>query len=85
MTKKSAKSTKKIKKSRNVQNFGVWSGAEVCKSCRYRKMLKNDYLLAKIGVDTGKNEPPRVRHRVRPNTAFERLAPVTILSRMPVS
>ena len=32
-------------------------------------MLKNDYLLAKIGVDTGKNEPPKVRQRVRQNTA----------------
>ena len=26
-------------------------------SCRSRKMLKNDYLDAKIGVDTAENEP----------------------------
>ena len=34
----------------------VSSGAKVCKSCRSWKMLKNDYLLAKIGVDTAENE-----------------------------
>ena len=27
------------------------------KSCRYRKMLQNEYLLAKIGADTAENEP----------------------------
>ena len=27
---------------------------------RYRKMLKNEYLLAKIGVDTAENGPPKV-------------------------
>ena len=37
----------------------VPSGAKVCKSCRSRKnlMLKNDHLVAKIGVDTAENEP----------------------------
>ena len=37
--------------------FCVASGAKDCKSCRSRKMLKNDYLVAKIGVDTDQNEP----------------------------
>ena len=32
--------------------FCMWSGAKVCESCRSRKMLKNEYLDAKIGVDT---------------------------------
>ena len=35
----------------------ILSGAKVCKSCRSRKMLKNEYLVAKIGVDTAENEP----------------------------
>ena len=30
-------------------------------------MQKNDYLLAKFGVDTAENEPLRARHRARPN------------------
>ena len=29
-------------------------------SCRFRKMLKNAYLDAKIGVDTAENEPSKV-------------------------
>ena len=33
----------------------------MCKSCRSRKMLKNDYLLAKIGADTAENEPRKER------------------------
>ena len=33
-----------------------WSGAKVCKSCRSRKMLQNEYLVAKFGVDTAENE-----------------------------
>ena len=40
--------------------FWVWSGAKVCKSCRSRKMLKNAYLVAKIGFDTEENEPSKV-------------------------
>ena len=39
---------------------GGLSGAEVCKSCRSRKMLSNEHLLAKIGVDTAENEPLEV-------------------------
>ena len=38
-------------------NFGDLSGAKDCKSCRSRKMLKNDALVAKFGVDTAENEP----------------------------
>ena len=30
-------------------------------------MLKNDYLLAKFGVDTAENEPLRARNRARTN------------------
>ena len=32
----------------------------VCKSCRSRKMLKNEYLVAKIGFDTEENERSKV-------------------------
>ena len=35
-------------------------GAKVCKSCRSRQELSNEYLLAKIGVDTAENEPLQV-------------------------
>ena len=40
--------------------FWDLSGAEVCKSCRSRQELSNEYLLAKIGVDTSENEPLEV-------------------------
>ena len=43
-----------------LRRFWVWSGAKVCKSCRSRKMLKNEYLVAKIGFDTEENEPSKV-------------------------
>ena len=33
------------------------SGAKACTSCRSRRELSNEYLLAKIGVDTAENEP----------------------------
>ena len=49
---------------KNVDDFGLkfWdlSGAKVCKSCRSRQELSNEYLLAKIGVDTAENEPLKV-------------------------
>ena len=32
----------------------------MCESCRSQKMLKNDYLDAKIGVDTAENEHSKV-------------------------
>ena len=58
------------------------SGAKECKSCRSRRELSNEYLLAKFGVDTAENEPlkicqkclPTVRMKVRQNigcTIFE--------------
>ena len=40
---------------------------KVCKFCRSGNMLKNDFLLAKFGVDTAENEPLRARHRARTN------------------
>ena len=36
------------------------SGAKVCKSCRFRQELSNEYLLAKFGVDTAENGPLKV-------------------------
>ena len=42
--------------------FLDWSGAKVCLSCRSRKMLQNEYLVAKFGFDTAKNEPRQVLH-----------------------
>ena len=44
----------KMQKSANVE---CRSGAKVYESCRSRKILKNAYLDAKIGVDTAENEP----------------------------
>ena len=40
--------------------FWSLSGAKVCESCRSRQELSNEYLLAKIGVDTAENEPLKV-------------------------
>ena len=34
--------------------------AKVCKSCRSRKELSNEYLLATFGVDTAENGPLKV-------------------------
>ena len=51
----------------NLQNLRKFvknwdrNGAKECQSCRSRKMLKNGYLLAKIGADTAENEPLNVR------------------------
>ena len=46
-----------------VRRCVTWDskGAKVCKSCRSRKMLKNAYLVAKIGFDTEENERSKVR------------------------
>ena len=43
-----------------LRRFWIWSGARVCKSCRSRKMLKNEYLVGKIGLDTAEGEPSKV-------------------------
>ena len=37
-------------------NFWAWSGAKAQKYCRSRQELSNEYLLAKIGVDTAENK-----------------------------
>ena len=40
----------------------MWSGANACQYCRSRKILKNVYLDAKIGVDTAEDEPSEVAY-----------------------
>ena len=40
--------------------FKRCKGAKVCKSCRSRQELSNEYLLAKFGFDTAENEPLKV-------------------------
>ena len=47
----------------NLNKFWVWSGAKVCKSCRSRKMLKNEPTLAIGGVDTAEIWPSEVWRR----------------------
>ena len=44
----------------NLLGFSLSTGAKECQYCRYRKMLKNAYLDAKIGFDTEENEPSKV-------------------------
>ena len=44
---------------------GILSGAKVCISCRSRTMLKNEYLVAKIGVDKAENEPLKVWKKIQ--------------------
>jgi len=44
----------------NVLKFCDRRGAKGCKSYRYRQELSNEYLVAKIGVDTAENEPLKV-------------------------
>ena len=53
-----SKNMKKFDK--NLRRFWVSSGAKVWESCRSRKTLQNEYLDAKIGVDTAENEPSKV-------------------------
>ena len=38
---------------------------EYCKSCKSRQELSNQYLLAKIGVDTAENEPLKVWRKIQ--------------------
>ena len=62
-------------------------------SCRFRKMLKNAYLDAKIGVDTAENEPSKVFlifFDFHPPQGFNfhiRIAPATLFGggRMPAA
>ena len=53
--------------SKNPKKFGEIllrfldsKGAKVPESCRSRKILQNEYLLAKFGADTAENEPSKV-------------------------
>ena len=64
------KSLKYCKNLQKICNFLNLSGAKVYKSCtsRSRKMLKNDYLVAKIGFDTAENEPCKVWPASQPLT-----------------
>ena len=54
---------------KNVDDFWLkfsdLSGAKICKSCRSRHELSNEYLLAKIGVDTAENEPLKVWRKIQ--------------------
>jgi hypothetical protein len=40
--------------------FPILWGENLKQSCRSRKTLQNEYLVAKIGVDTAENEPSQV-------------------------
>ena len=46
-------------------DFWSLSGAKVCEACRSCQELSNEYLLAKIGVDTAENEPLKVRGKIQ--------------------
>ena len=59
------------------QKISVSIGSKTWKSCRSRKMLKNEYSVAKIGFDTAENE----RSKVCQN--FPRLAAACPQSRAP--
>ena len=58
-----------IRSRKNVDDFWLkfWdlSAAKVCKSCRSHQELSNEYLLAKIGVDTAENEPLKVWRKIQ--------------------
>ena len=43
--------------SRCMRSIQFWSRAEVCRSCRSRKMPKKKHLLEKFGFDIVQNEP----------------------------
>ena len=47
----------------NFQIFWIWSGAKECRSCRSRKMLKNEPTLAIVAAHTDENEPIKVKVR----------------------
>ena len=49
--------------SQNFQNFWKFSSREDCEICRSRQELSNEYLIAKIGVDTAENGPSKVWDR----------------------
>ena len=41
----------------NAERNWIFKGAKMCKPCRSRQGLSNEYLLAKCGVDTAENGP----------------------------
>ena len=45
--------------------FEILVVQKVCKSCRSRQELSNEYSLAKIGVDTAENEPLKVWKKIQ--------------------
>ena len=52
---------KKVKKFDDFfLNFLGLSGGKECKSCRSRKMLQNEYLVAIVAVHTAENEPLKI-------------------------
>ena len=60
-TRKSLQKRKEAREKKGkVRKRDEKSGAKVCKSCRTRKILQNEYLVAKIGVDTADNELSKV-------------------------
>ena len=50
--------------------FWIGSGAKACESCRSWNMLKNEYLVAKIGFDAEENELSKVWSFSFKNTGF---------------
>ena len=56
--KKLAKNVKKFDKILLI--FLILRGAKECQSCRSRKMLQNEYLIARIGADADENEPSKI-------------------------
>ena len=55
---KFAKNVKKFDKILLI--FLILRGAKECQSCRSRKMLQNEYLIARIGADAEENEPSKI-------------------------
>ena len=47
-------------------------GANVCKSCRSRQELSNEYLLTNFGVDTAENGPLNVRQKIAKSKKWEK-------------
>ena len=53
------KLAKKLKKfGKILLRFLILRGAKECQSCRSRKMLQNEYLVARIGADAEENSRP---------------------------
>ena len=48
----------------NLLKFCEWSGAKEYQSDRSRQELSNEYLVAKIGLDTAENESSKVCQKI---------------------